>query len=227
MTLENIGEGDSSLLCVTNRDGCCSSQEGGAAGEWHFPNNGSTVGTNNGGGSFYRNRGPSVVRLNRRHNAMSPTGVFRCEIPDTSNNNQTVYVGVYAAEKGKPAINQPLEYAYSNDSELGQQMLTCTSVGGPATSVSWWKDGQQSSHDHYQRITDSINSVYDNVLLLDQASPGDVVGNYTCRVSNERGEDSKTMKLHGESNNLLNVLCHVLVALPSSHAHRPTNVHCH
>ena len=175
-------------------------------------------------GNIYQDKRPSAVRLNVEHmyNATLPNGVYRCEILDANNTQQSIYVGVYADGKGKPAINQSLEYTYSD-----QQMLTCTSVGGPATSVSWWKDGQQYSHDHYQRITNSSDSVYDNVLLLGQASPDDVVGNYTCNVSNVRGEDSKTMKLHGESNNLLNVLCHVLVALPSLHAHRPTNVHCH
>ena len=59
------------------------------------------MGTSNGGGSIYRNRGPSVVRLNRRNNAMMPTGVFRCEIPDASGTNQNVYVGVYSWGIGK------------------------------------------------------------------------------------------------------------------------------
>ena len=36
-----------------------------------------------GGLDFYMDRGPSVVRLHRRNNAMSPTaGVFCCEVPD-------------------------------------------------------------------------------------------------------------------------------------------------
>ena len=133
---------------------------------------------------------------------MMPTGVFRCEILDANNAEQSIYVGVYLPEQGIPTINRSLEYVYSND--LGQQMLTCTSVGGPATSVSWWKDGQrlQFAHNQYQVITDSVNSVYDNVLLLGQASPDYVVGNYTCTVSNERGGVSNTIELHGESNNL-------------------------
>ena len=44
------------------------------------------------GGSFYRSRGQSVVRLHRRHNTMMPTGLFCCEIPDTSDVTQRVCI---------------------------------------------------------------------------------------------------------------------------------------
>ena len=101
VTISDIGEGSEALHCLTNKVDCCSSLEGQASGEWYFPGDGSTVGTSGGGGSIYRNRGPSVVRLNRRDNAMMPTGVFRCEIPDASGTNQNVYVGVYPGAIGK------------------------------------------------------------------------------------------------------------------------------
>ena len=103
VTLESIGEGDQSLLCVTNEVNCCRGSDtgGNGVGEWYFPGDGSMVGTSNGGGSIYRNRGPSVVRLNRRNNAMMPTGVFRCEVPDASGTNQNIYVGVYSPGVGK------------------------------------------------------------------------------------------------------------------------------
>lgn len=94
-----------SLFCLTNSTTCCRSSDTpgvGGVGEWYFPNNGSAVSRVQGGGdSIYRDRGPSVVRLHRRDNAMRPTGVFRCEIPDASGTSQNIYVGVYLQGDGK------------------------------------------------------------------------------------------------------------------------------
>ena len=60
-------------------------------GEWYFPNT-SMVRIEGTGDSFYRNRGPSVVRLHRRHNVMMPTGLFYCEVPDANNVTQMIYI---------------------------------------------------------------------------------------------------------------------------------------
>ena len=90
VTVDEIAENDGALLCYTNNVECCESSR---QGEWYFPN-GTTVGTSGDGSGFYRNRGPSVVRLNRRNNAMMPTGVFRCEIPDASGTNQSIYIRI-------------------------------------------------------------------------------------------------------------------------------------
>ena len=70
-------------------------------GEWYFPNNGSAVRREGDGDSIYRNRGLSIVRLNRRNSAMIPTGMFRCEIPDTSANDQNLFVGAYLKGDGE------------------------------------------------------------------------------------------------------------------------------
>ena len=81
---------------MTDRMGCCKGTVGGV-GEWYFPNNMivGTIGTN---GSFYRNRGQGVVRLNRRHNATMPTGFFCCEIPDANNVTQRICIMVEASK---------------------------------------------------------------------------------------------------------------------------------
>ena len=52
--------------------------------EWYYPNNMSMVRVEGEGGSFFRNRGPSVVRLHRRYDAMLPTGQFCCEVTDVN-----------------------------------------------------------------------------------------------------------------------------------------------
>ena len=43
---------------------------------------------------FYVDRGPSVVRLNRRDNAISTTGQFCCEILDATSTNIRICVNV-------------------------------------------------------------------------------------------------------------------------------------
>ena len=91
----DIGHGDrDSLLCVTSNINCCAVSR---RGEWYFPNM-SMVRTQGEGGSFYRSRGQSMVRLHQRHNAMMPTGPFCCEIPDASNVTQRVCIVLKFAE---------------------------------------------------------------------------------------------------------------------------------
>ena len=40
---------------------------------------------------FYRNRGPSIVRLNRR-GSPSERGSFRCEVLDVNDNTRRVFI---------------------------------------------------------------------------------------------------------------------------------------
>ena len=94
--LTDIGEGDNALLCLTDNTQCCRGSDnpfGVFLGQWYFPN-GSTPRGSPSGNSIYRTRGPSVVRLNRRNNATSPTGLYRCEIPDASGTTQTLFVNL-------------------------------------------------------------------------------------------------------------------------------------
>ena len=83
---------DESLLCITDSPNCCGYPY--KLGEWYFPNNMSAVRIQGEGDSFYRNRGPRVVRLHRRHYAIMPTGLFYCEVPDASGVDQRIYITV-------------------------------------------------------------------------------------------------------------------------------------
>ena len=97
MTLENIGEGDDALLCITNRTTCCRRPYtmGPALGNWYFPN-GTRVSSNDMMWDLYRTRGQMVVRMYRRRGGED--GIYRCEIPDAI---QTIYIGVYSASTGE------------------------------------------------------------------------------------------------------------------------------
>ena len=73
----------SSLVCSTTNVNthCCRNADnpnGGSKGEWYYPN-GTRINSRT---NFYRTRYVQQVRLNRRNNAMSPTGVFTCEVPN-------------------------------------------------------------------------------------------------------------------------------------------------
>ena len=98
MALEDIGEDNNALLCLTDNIACCGRDQSpgrGILGNWFYPNRSKVV--NNGDmWEFYRNRDQSVVRLNRRRGGEG--GIYRCVIPDMAGVNQTLYIEVY----GKP-----------------------------------------------------------------------------------------------------------------------------
>ena len=82
--------------------------------------------------------------------------------------------------------------------------LTCTSTGGPSTTVTWRRDGVVITlNDTYQqtkRVVDTVNGTYQTVLTINSSvSWNDIVGTYNCTVENIRGESSKTVFVPGET----------------------------
>ena len=94
MTLENISEKDA-VHCKTNLTSCC---VGHNLSNWFFPN-GTRVATNSKWWDFYRNRDEMVVLMHRRRGGED--GIYRCEIPDSRNVLQTIYIGVYNTTTGE------------------------------------------------------------------------------------------------------------------------------
>ena len=104
MTLDNIGEGDNALLCLTNLTACCrppyTNENAGnrsALGNWFFPN-GTRVPSSGVGWDIHRTRGNMRVALQRRRGGAN--GVYHCVIPDAMNVIQTIYIGVYSVNNG-------------------------------------------------------------------------------------------------------------------------------
>ena len=121
VALEDIGEDGNALLCMTDNTACCArAQVPGRRilGDWFYPNGTTVPNSLIGIGydplyrsysiiwEFYRNRGPSVVRLHRRRGGVP--GIYHCVIPDTAGVSQTIYIGVYTANAGERMYGKPL-----------------------------------------------------------------------------------------------------------------------
>ena len=59
---------------------------------------------------FYRDRDQSVVRMKRRRGGEE--GIYHCKIPDSTNNTQTIYIGVYTANTGELQNNWNLDLEF-------------------------------------------------------------------------------------------------------------------
>ena len=74
--------------------------------------------------------------------------------------------------------------------------LTCTSTGGPATTVSWRRDGTVLSDSSTysitsQVLTDAVTATYTHTLTV----TGRLVGEYQCSVSNIRTPSGSSRSL--------------------------------
>ena len=102
VTLEDIGEMNASLLCMTNLTACCrppyTGENRSSSGNWFLPN-GTRVPSGSSSWDFYRTRGQMVVQMNRREGEVE--GIYRCEILDSMSVTQTMYIGVYNTSTGK------------------------------------------------------------------------------------------------------------------------------
>ena len=108
VSLEDIGEWDDALLCVTDLTACCrplyTGVIGSWLGNWYFPNgtrlrNFYANYTSDTQWDFFRSRGHVIVYMHRRRGGVN--GIYRCEIPDAMNVTQTMYIGVYTASTGE------------------------------------------------------------------------------------------------------------------------------
>ena len=94
--MDDIGStDDTALLCHTNEP-----SPSVFGGDWFAPN-----GIRVGGDSYNRprdvpgfveNRGRHVVRLKRSSDGTPPEEMYKCVLRDTTDTNQTVYVGIYS-----------------------------------------------------------------------------------------------------------------------------------
>ena len=89
---------------------------------------------------------------------------------------------------GSPVVTS---LRYNNQSRT----LTCTSYGGPATTVTWMRNGgvitPNATYQQTKRVADPVASTYQMVLAIDPSvDQGSIVGSYCCTVENARGRSS-------------------------------------
>ena len=98
--LTEVGASSDALMCLTTLMECCRGIDTNGAGameSWMFPDR-SLVPSQNDGSSLSRSRGPSSVLLHRINNAVTPTGVYTCEIPDANNTNTELNIYLYVGQ---------------------------------------------------------------------------------------------------------------------------------
>ena len=95
---------------------------------------------------------------------------------------------------GVVSIAEPLQFSLQSAPTADPPVftLTCISTGGPATTVTWTRDGAVVSYNKYflhaQTVTNSADSTYSSVLTVTGREPG----KYQCTVTNARGNDSSS-----------------------------------
>ena len=88
--LTDIREGGSALICKTDKEDCCKTLPN-RYGEFYYPS-GEKVPIEFLQHGFYRNRDEQLIRLNRREGTTSPSGKYRCELPDASGEMKNIYI---------------------------------------------------------------------------------------------------------------------------------------
>ena len=79
--------------------------------------------------------------------------------------------------------------------------LTCISMDGPATNVTWRMGGSEltvdgSTYHFMQTLTNRTTSTYTNVLTIVSSGLTTILGsNFTCEVENTRGMATMTITL--------------------------------
>ena len=104
---DDISDSGDTVRCHTDLNTCCSNGEGDHRGSWFFPG-GEELLFASSGDDIVMDREPQEVHIRRRNNAMSPSGIYRCDIETMAVNDdvvatitgETVYVGLYPPNEG-------------------------------------------------------------------------------------------------------------------------------
>ena len=95
------------VRCHTDLTTCCSALHGIHRGDWYLPN-GDRLMLSSGGSDIYVSHGGLRVDVSRRNDAISPSGIYHCEIATSAVHDdndlsvrETVYVGLYPTNRGR------------------------------------------------------------------------------------------------------------------------------
>ena len=71
--------------------------------------------------------------------------------------------------------------------------LTCVSTGGPATIVTWTRDGTAATGVTSQTVTGMLTATYVNTLTV----MGRLPGIYQCSVTNDKSTAVRALRVQG------------------------------
>ena len=114
LSLVGIRESNS-VQCITDLSTCCAnaqqSQTSNHRGDWFFPDGSRPSFSSSSTADIYQMRTAQRVQLYRRRNALTPSGIYYCDIPtiasvvDVTSMRERVYVGIYGTGGGKSIHN--------------------------------------------------------------------------------------------------------------------------
>ena len=190
-----------SVRCRTELVMCCSRAEGDLRGDWFFPN-GKRLQFSGPTNDPFEGRGAQTIDL-RRTTALTPSGIYRCDIASEPSAKQTFYVGIY--NNGGIYSRTHLHIYILHHIDTGdvripgevtfdsvEMTLTCISTGGPATTVTWTRDSITVTEGNETVLDDPVTAQYTHTLTVTTG------GEYTCTVSNNKpSSDSATITVPG------------------------------
>ena len=106
----------------------------------------------------------------------------------------TIFVFLFSLPTGEITIPDEITFQLE-DADTPVFNLTCTSTGGPVSTVSWRMNGTMLSDDSTysinSEVTDGTTATYTHTLTV----TGKLVGEYECNVSNIRTPSGITRSL--------------------------------
>ena len=109
---DDINDPGNTVRCHSDLTTCCTRDEGDHRGSWFFPDGSVLPFFAQDDDDIVMDREPQVVHIRRRNNAMSPSGIYRCDIETMAVNDdnpdiitgETVYVGLYLPSEGNQSL---------------------------------------------------------------------------------------------------------------------------
>ena len=100
---------------------------------------------------------------------------------------------LFHLSSGVVNITEPLQFSLQSAPTADPPVftLTCISTGGPATTITWTRDGVVATGITSQTVVDQQTATYHNTLTV----TGKLPGNYQCNVTNARTMQPATASL--------------------------------
>ena len=206
VSITKLKANNQTLRCVINEANACSSCN---QSHWIGPN-GNQVTNDSRNTGLYQSESQGTVHLHRsaqQRNDRSLEGLYHCIMQDINGFEVILYVGLFDSSSGNLQVGGEFHLLTPINASVPIFLLICTSTGGPVTDISWTRNGV--SIDQQNEI--NFTFTRQDYILVNRTSAsyrhtlkviGRFVGEYQCRVQNNKPSQSSTViSVHGEMNN--------------------------